>query len=479
MQTNQWYIDSWDPLAGLAFISEREEGLGVYSGIDILSYFIYPPNFQPESITDRALSFSAGRGHFQLGVFFDGREVGFTSLKEAIAFVRRTYISGSMGHYGGEGSPSPVPVAPLNPQGSMELFKILHERAKGHTSNNTYKDKFQLFSNKITAATNNSQPEECDWLTTDRTNSHRDIFELLNYAGKTLLIELLSRGLGSDDASYEIKWANSFNSLLHILESTNTLSIIDWIVHKPEYQQVSSRLPSWVTTNILDVHNFLMWSEKFRWPFPTIVHTNKSDDPFFDLELIPIPEDTRFISLHPTPSNQSLASLLSAWIGGLSNNGEPIGLTPPTDCEQAILLLCAVHITTPKTRNNLFLSIAQQSSVAAMIINQRVDKAWTWLASQLPSHAFPKHVEVIIGSAPRLLSKLSPTPTSSSPLSTHSDDSNPENTASEHPSQLNDNKLSPEKGELQQPKQTIDKKDSTNSKSEDLYQQQVHLSSGY
>ncbi|MDQ0563228.1 hypothetical protein QO004_005037 [Rhizobium mesoamericanum] len=84
------------------------------AGSDVEAYFIAPPFFVPELVASRAPGLAAARGMFQLGLFINAREVGFDSLEEIIALVRRVYSSRGMWP-GPEGGLPPAPPPPDSP----------------------------------------------------------------------------------------------------------------------------------------------------------------------------------------------------------------------------------------------------------------------------------------------------------------------------------------------------------------------------
>lgn len=110
-----WFLDALDARAGLAFASYRTADLTAeVQDLDANTVFIAPPDFQPETLASRVTALAAGRGSYQTGLFVENAEVAFTSLGDAVAFVRRLYVTGGGGDgaAGGGGGTPPPPVEP-------------------------------------------------------------------------------------------------------------------------------------------------------------------------------------------------------------------------------------------------------------------------------------------------------------------------------------------------------------------------------
>ena len=88
-----WRLDAWDSLAGRAFLCRRVPDGAEDPRLDQPAVFVCPPFFQPEPLASRAPGLAATRGTLQAGFFIDEVEVGFATLADAIAFIRRAYKS--------------------------------------------------------------------------------------------------------------------------------------------------------------------------------------------------------------------------------------------------------------------------------------------------------------------------------------------------------------------------------------------------
>ncbi|WP_321945383.1 hypothetical protein [Paraburkholderia sp. J10-1] len=115
--TRAWYIDTIDARSGYAFASHRVQDLNdttaLFDSTD--TFFIEAPQFVPERVSSRAVSFGAARASFQTGLFFDvDNEVAFPTLSAVAEFVRRAYGSG--GSTDDDGGSTPAPFVPPTPK---------------------------------------------------------------------------------------------------------------------------------------------------------------------------------------------------------------------------------------------------------------------------------------------------------------------------------------------------------------------------
>jgi hypothetical protein len=105
-----WRIDTLDPRGGLAFASFRPPSLTSPFSADGATAFISAPDFQPESVSSRAVALASARGPFQIGLFANEVEVAFDDLASIVEFVRRCYQRGAGGDgtdLGGAALPAP------------------------------------------------------------------------------------------------------------------------------------------------------------------------------------------------------------------------------------------------------------------------------------------------------------------------------------------------------------------------------------
>lgn len=138
--SSQWYIDAFDGMAGIAFVSWCKPDL--YGGdtiLDIPAYTIAPPNFQAEVVSSRGVAFAAGARGFQVGLFDkEAHEIGFADIQAVEEFVRRLYIAlSSRGEPegGGEGSGGDIPGGGGPTEGEGLIERVLNQfRVFGHST---------------------------------------------------------------------------------------------------------------------------------------------------------------------------------------------------------------------------------------------------------------------------------------------------------------------------------------------------------
>jgi len=103
----KWFIDSWSPTEGIAFVSQREPCEDPWALERTQTFVLRAPDFVITPV-DRSIAFGATRRNFQerFGLVESRQEYGFASLQYLTAFVRRIYLGGGPGS-GGEGGGSP------------------------------------------------------------------------------------------------------------------------------------------------------------------------------------------------------------------------------------------------------------------------------------------------------------------------------------------------------------------------------------
>jgi hypothetical protein len=134
-----WYIETWNPADGLAFISRRDGSQAVEV------FFVGSPQFHPLPVRNVATAWWAARATFQESAVDitrtvvssateQGRggfaELRFETLPQAITFVRRVFIA-----LGPDTTPFtgsiPTPPLVLGPQGAALTARITKSLAKG------------------------------------------------------------------------------------------------------------------------------------------------------------------------------------------------------------------------------------------------------------------------------------------------------------------------------------------------------------
>ncbi|MFJ2682239.1 hypothetical protein ACIOYV_00700 [Pseudomonas sp. NPDC087342] len=101
----KWYIDSWAPTEGVAFVSKRKSCEDPWALEHTATLMIRAPEFEARPV-DRAVAFGAARRGFQERFAIEGsKEYGFFSLEHLTTFVSRIYLGSGPGAGGGGGLP--------------------------------------------------------------------------------------------------------------------------------------------------------------------------------------------------------------------------------------------------------------------------------------------------------------------------------------------------------------------------------------
>lgn len=118
-----WYFDALDARAGRAFATLRPDDLFTSDTLDEsgATFFIGPPDFEPEPVASRAVAMSAARHGFQEGLLDEQGEIPFRDLASAAEFVRRVYVRGGGGD-GGGGRGEAAPGEGRGPPPDLPLF---------------------------------------------------------------------------------------------------------------------------------------------------------------------------------------------------------------------------------------------------------------------------------------------------------------------------------------------------------------------
>jgi len=107
----KWYIDSWSPVEGVVFASNRVCSDDPWDIERVQTIMMAAPDFEPQNVS-RAMAFGAAQRGFQEQFSLQGaQESGFDTLELLSLFVRRTYSGSGSGPEGNDGD------APEPPQG--------------------------------------------------------------------------------------------------------------------------------------------------------------------------------------------------------------------------------------------------------------------------------------------------------------------------------------------------------------------------
>lgn len=207
-----WHLDALDARGGLAFASFRGPDLGAETlDMDAPGVFVGAPDFRPETVASRGTGLAAARGSLQLGLFYDGTEVGFETLDDLVEFVRRCYIAGG----GGDGAAGIGPGVPPRPEGPKGPEDRPPPRAEKLAEAEAWPIQQMLRefdqAARTTRLTKEGEAEGARYvasardLGTPKPPTLPDMGELLELGAVTLVIELVGRcpsGNGDDLARW-------------------------------------------------------------------------------------------------------------------------------------------------------------------------------------------------------------------------------------------------------------------------------------
>jgi hypothetical protein len=408
----KWRIDAWDSLAGRAFLCRRFPDSDADPRLDQPAIFVAPPFFQPEPLASRSPGFAATRGTFQSGFFIGGHEVGFATLDDAIAFIRRGYSSPGSEPFpgapitrrvgpedlGGSGLALELPELPIAP-GFEQLDHAIADRMY----------KFTACSRRIPPGS--EKTHLMDWRLTD-PGALKHGRELLSTAATELVLELLRRFPSRGPSTDHSAWLDSAHRLGQQLIR---LGLWDDVQHKcatalahlpfVSLAAVFSRsLPAMYVGRLKDDPSDLLellffglnWRFSRRWELERGEEINVYDD----LALFPLPGTVgdRYHSF--SNSTPTVLTLLSAWFA------HPVSVKDATELDRALLLFGGACVAVSVLRRE---SSAYRPSMIDM--NQHLrnafflrlgEEAWKWISKQLPDRAFEYGLEEALQEIPRI-----------------------------------------------------------------------------
>lgn len=403
----QWYVDAIDPIGGLCFASRRIADLEQDADLDLVGVYISPPQFQPEQVASRAISFSAARGGFQLGLFLDAAEVGFPSLPSLVEFVRRCYISGGRTDGAGGRGPLPVPPRPGGGKGGFEPLDLFEREGAGAFAD--VMKVLQNFSIALKQASGGPVPITDPWeekVPDEGEPTEGDDIALAG-AAATLIAELLVRmprpEIGEDwriwvECATRLRQAIAglgLHGLILRLHGRELVKSSDHAAQRTKRAVVEPSELYGVPIHLLWQYfglpvGQLPWPEEFwsAWP----IRQGAVTDPVDDLSCWPLP------AWLGSSDMTSVLDLLSAM------TASPDSINAPQVQAVAIALFAAVHVTRrplpewpPETADGAI----------AMARRKQVLRAAGWLIAQFPRFAFPPAIEKLIASV-GTVSKESP-----------------------------------------------------------------------
>lgn len=414
-----WHIDSLDKRAGLAFATEfKSEGDGIEAE-DIRTYFISPPNFEPELVGDRAIALAASNGSFQEGFYIDESPVPFATLTDIVELVRRFHSGGGGGPDGGE----PIDIEPFEPEGGGE----------GESFTQRLKSEFnEIWGRKPSELV--AVGYSCEWkILFQAARYHKDIKCSCLNALKQLLLALLSQR--QDDEASISKWCRSAEIWMEYLYRTGMEAdfdqflesipgLLEHIKHRllyfsPDSQEfeplrefLSSDRVSVVKGLILlmtsrrdDQGAFIddinMWLRFYHFQSLYFYESRgiQNEELFDSVWDMRLPQST-FIGLgiEATSSFGQMVSIIFSsidWVEGANQNGNQNVYDMMIFF--AILLNC--DGSKLKTRNTFYYRHRPRYVLGAWDVEEWrdvVNKSMNWLAQQLPKRVFSRQIENLI-----------------------------------------------------------------------------------
>lgn len=420
-----WYIDSIDPRAGLAFASQRpailkDNGEKDKGGFDKDSFtvFISPPYFQPEFGVGLSTAFSAARNSFQLGVFIDENELAFNDLSSVTEFVRRCYLNG-----GGGGDLGPESGPPPPTEGGPDLPAPSDMGDEGGSRElgiiSSLKSSFEAIHSYLSDSKlgDSSKENPFKFAAIKSTGMDRDCLAVGAYL---VLNELLRRYPAKNAQSLELqRWSDAAVRLVDafdvigiwpllpkILSQNNGQldnivgSFAKYIDREDYYVQVRKRYG--IEGDLLFLRSvFLLTANGIFWPPFFTLHfwggcSSRARDPFEDLGYFPLPAEVTHTLTggRETESEKNLCVYLSRVLGS------PDVLQKDYFC-MGILLFSAVNIVSQN--NNIPRRLGARSFLIGLdrvdieasfrAVDRLVEEAFEWIISNLPSYIFPRPVE--------------------------------------------------------------------------------------
>jgi hypothetical protein len=411
----KWRIDAWDSLAGRAFLCRRFPEGADDPELDQSAVFVSPPFFQPEPLASRAPGLAATRGTLQSGLFIDGREAGFATLDDAIAFIRRGYNSpgsepfpgapitrlvGPEGR-GGPGLALELPELPITP-GLKDLNVAIAER-------------MEEFTSLPDMVAPEGPAEHMDWKLADR-KTLRHGRHLLSIAACELMLEILRRypagGRGADQAAW-------FDSAYRLGLQLIRLGL--WDAASPICTSALEREPIERLTGLFSIdlkqyppadvksnpHAVLLdilflgrkgpyWQ---RWE----LERGEETDVYDDLALFPLPRSVSHRYHHFKDSSPTVLTLLSTWFS------HPISVEDANQLDRALLLFGGASVAMSALRRE---SVSYRPSLNNLntqlrdAFYQRLgEAAWNWISKQLPDRAFECKLEDVLQQIPQIWTK--------------------------------------------------------------------------
>jgi hypothetical protein len=422
----RWRIDAWDSLAGRAFMCLRATDGNSDPQLDHSAVFVAPPYFQPEPLASRAPGLAATRGTFQAGLFFDGEEVGFATLADAIAYIKRGYNSNGSPFSGGSTTRR---TGPLDLAGGGGLALELPKDPK----TDGFKGLDQAIAARITDFTkavanvgSDDPAKVVNWSLDLKVLEHAD--ELLVFAAQHLALEMLRtlpvKGTPDDYA----EWARGTRNLTAQLVRLGLWGQVqEELCKRIEGHRKSEELMKmlamavegkWKEMHRVDVSHIVdvlflhpRWQS---WDLDRLTETDVN----YGLASFPLPQS--IASKYPTQlgaTRPTLLGLLSAWFGR-PRDRDVLPL------ERALLLFAGACVVIGPLQQETPLYrpwwIDRTPQMLQAFRHRLGRDTWAWLSKQLPDRAFRRELEEMLRNIPDLWSGAaqakSPSPRKPDPI---------------------------------------------------------------
>ncbi len=389
-----WKIDTLDTRGGLAFASCFE----VYNSNEAVEHiFIGTPGFRPESTANGALSWSAGRGCFQIGLFIGEVEVKFPTANDVAEFVRRAYLKsgGGDGADGGGESPPPRPDNPPEMPESLIFLSEGYENSELALANqirNSLED-FQEISSNMKLGKVNPFDKWPD-LTDVTANNNR---YLLVSAAYRLLHEILLRLPANTDTQGQVRWLRDARCLDALI---TRLELWPLLRRDPYIQPLRNLITDleYRFSNLSKIFPIYMGYIGLGFANPNpMLSTHFQRDIVSYLSRMPLPKSLENLTPPDQNNRASLYHLLVSFMGSPNQ----------FSCRQEaieLVMFASACIVGPK--HGIPLMILEHPSLELKLLEAAIDtnvnNAWKWLREHLPRAVFPKSLEEAIATADRL-----------------------------------------------------------------------------
>jgi hypothetical protein len=398
-----WRIDAWDSLAGRAFLCRRLPDSNSDPQLDHAAVFVAPPYFQPESLASRAPGLAATRGTFQAGLFAGRGEVGFATLDDAIAFIRRGYNS-----HGSE----PFPGAPITREGPLDLggpglelelpelprtqgFRQLDEAIAGLMVD------FVAASDEVAP---NAPAKLVHWSLGSVGTNLRHSQNMLLVAGQELVSEIIRRFPSKGTPDDFSAWAGAARSLgMQLVRLGLWAQVRDEIAERlakcgPLWHVAETftlALPDhWSRKDIREIVDLLFLQPYWqRWDLERLAEA----DVYPELGVFPLPRSVA-AKYDVGKALPTMLSLMSAWFCSPRANKDASVL------DRALLLFGgACVVVGPLQRESPAYRpwwIDMNENMRRAFAARLGSDAWNWIAKQLPDRVFHPTLEHMLRSIP-------------------------------------------------------------------------------